>query len=157
MVDVRIATAAEQPIHSDGAVSTVTGEEGDLVGLDANGELIAADAASGTAVPAVGLLAAPVDDPSNYPGGEFEFAAKIAEANREAINDGKVPYIRYGSEVENQDADWGFDPGEPVYLDTGGGFTQTEPSATGDIVQVLGVAVEPEVIHLEINPDYTTV
>jgi hypothetical protein len=30
-----------------------------------------------------------------------------------------------------------------VYLDVGGGFTQTPPSTAGDIVQVLGVCVPP--------------
>lgn len=157
MTDPKIATSAEQPINSDGAVSTVTGEEGDLVALDSNGELVAADAASGTAEPAVGLLATPVDDPSNYPTGQFEYAAKTAEANRAAINDHKVGYIRYGAEIVNRDEDWGFTPGEPVYLDTGGGFTQTEPSASGDIVQVLGYAIDAESVMLEIDPDYNTV
>lgn len=157
MVDIKIATSAEQPINSDGAVSTVTGSEGDLVGLDSNGELISADAATGTAVPAVGLLATPVDDPSTYPTDQFEYAAKLAESNREAINDGKVGYIRYGIEVVNRDEDWGFAPGEPVYLAEGGGFTQTKPADAGDLVQCLGYAIDGESVMLEIDPDYTTV
>jgi hypothetical protein len=157
MVNVKIATSAEQPIHSDGAVSTVTGEEGDLVGLDGNGELVAADAATGSAQPAVGLLATPVEDPSNYPSGQFEYAAKTAEANRAAINDHKVGYVRYGVEIVNKDEDWGFTPGEPVYLAEGGGFTQTKPSDAGDLVQCLGYAIDAESVMFEVNPDYTTV
>lgn len=156
MTDPKIATSAEQPVNADGAVSTVAGDEGDLVGLDANGELVAADADSATAVPAVGVLATPVDDPSNYPGGQFEYAAKVAEANREAINDGKVGYVRYGVEVVNRDEDWGFTPGEPVYLDVGGGFTQTEPTGTGEVQQYLGHAIDAEAVFLEIDGDYTT-
>jgi hypothetical protein len=137
MVDVTIATGAEQPINSDGAVSTVAADEGDLVGLDANGEYIAADAASGTAVPAVGVLATPVDDPANWPSdsGDFEFARTVAESQRAKINEEKVGHIRYGVELVNRDADWGFTPGEPVYLATGGGFTQTEPTGSGDVQQ----------------------
>jgi hypothetical protein len=157
MADPTIATGAEQPIHSDGAVSTVTGEEGDLVGLDTNGELVAADAATGSAEPAVGLLATSVEDPSNYPSGQFEYAAKTAEANRAAINEDKVGYVRFGVEVYNRDEDWNFTPGEPVYLAEGGGFTQTKPADAGDLVQVLGYAIEPEWMMLDINPDYTTV
>jgi hypothetical protein len=157
MVNVKIATSAEQPIHSDGAVSTVTGEEGDVVGLDGNGELVAADAATGSAQPAVGLLATPVEDPSNYPTGQFEYAAKTAEANRAAINDDKVGYVRYGVEIVNKDEDWGFTPGEPVYLAEGGGFTQTKPSDAGDLVQCLGYAIDAESVMFEVNPDYTTV
>jgi hypothetical protein len=157
MVNVKIATSAEQPINSDGAVSTVTGEEGDLVGLDSNGELVAADADDAVAVPAVGLLATPVDDPSSYPTGQFEYAAKTAEANRAAINDDKVGYIRYGAEIVNKDEDWGFTPGEPVYLAVGGGFTQAKPDGTaGNIVQALGYAIDAESVMLEIDPDYTT-
>lgn len=158
MTDVRIATGAEQPINSDGAVSTVTGGEGDLVALDSNGELVSADAQAsgngGAEEPAVGVLTTPVDDPSSYPTGQFEYAAKAAEANREAINDGKVGYVKYGVELVNQDADWGFTPGEPVYLDVGGGFTQTEPSTAGDIQQVVGTAHEAEVVYLDVQPDY---
>lgn len=156
MVDAKIATSAEQPINSDGAVSTVTGEEGDLVGLDSNGDLVAADADSATAVQAVGVLATPVDDPSTYPSGQFEYAAKLAESNREAINDGKVGYVRYGVEVVNRDEDWGFTPGEPVYLAVGGGYTQTEPTGTGEVQQVLGYAVDAEAVFLDIDADYTT-
>jgi hypothetical protein len=157
MVDARIATSAEQPIHSDGAVSTVEVAEGDLVGLDSNGEIVAADAASGTQVPAVGVAAVPVDDPANYPGGQFEYAANVAEANRALINDDKVGYAKYGVEIANEDADWGFTPGEPVYLATGGGYTQSEPSGSGELVQVVGSAgPDGESVFLDIDPDYTT-
>lgn len=159
MVDTRIATGAEQPINSDGAVSTTTLSEGDLVGLDSNGELVAADAQAsangGSEVPAVGVAAVPVDDHSTYPTGQFEYAAKAAEANRLDINGNKAGYVYYGVEITNEDDDWGFTPGEPVYLDTGGGYTQTEPSTSGDIQQVVGTAIEDgEAIRLDVQPDY---
>lgn len=158
MVDARIATGAEQPIHSDGAVSTVEAAEGDLVGMNSDGDLVAADAATGTAVAASGVLATPVDDPSNWPGGEFQYAASTAEANRSQINDDRVGFVRFGVEIVNEDADWGFTPGEPVYLAEGGGFTQTEPSDVGDLVQYLGIALpDGESVFLEIDGDYTTV
>jgi hypothetical protein len=157
MVDVRIATSAEQPVNTDGAVSTVAADEGATVGLDGNGELVQADAATGSPVPAVGVLATPVDDPSSYPGDQFEYAAKVAESQRNLIDEDRAGYVRYGVELVNEDADWGFTPGEPVYLAEGGGFTQTEPADAGDIVQVLGYAVEAEVVMLEIDADYTTV
>lgn len=157
MTDVRIATGAEQPIHSDGTPSTVTLSEGDLVGLDSNGELVAADADSGVAVKAVGVAAVPVDDPSTYPTGQFEYAAKAAEANRASINDEKIGYVRFGAEIYNQDEDWGFTPGEPVYLAVGGGYTQTKPTGTGEVQQVVGDAgPDGESVFLNIAPDYTT-
>lgn len=158
MVNVTIATGAEQPINSDGAVSTVEAGEGDLVGLDANGDIVAADADSAVAVPAMGVLGTPVDDPSTYPSGQFEAAAKQAEANRALINETKVGFIRYGAEIRNTDEDWGFTPGEPVYLGTGGGYTQTEPSASGDLVQYVGTAApDGETVFLDIDGDYETV
>lgn len=156
MANPKIVTSAEQPINSDGAVSTITGDEGDLVALDSNGELIAADADSGTAEPAVGVLAVPVVDPSTFPGGKYEFVDKERESRELQINDNKAPYVRGGVIVENQDADWSFSPGEPVYLAVGGGFTQTEPTGTGEIQQVLGVAHEAEQVMLDIDPDYDT-
>jgi len=159
MTDPYIATSAEQPINSDGAVSTIAANEGDLVGLDGNGDLVAADAASGPAQPAVGLLASPVRDPSNFPaeGGDFEFARTVAQSQYNVINEEKVGYVRYGVELVNRDADWGFTPGEPVYLALGGGFTQTKPSSAGELVQPLGYAIDGESVMLEIDADYTTV
>lgn len=158
MTDVRIATGAEQPINSDGFVSTVTGSEGDLVGLNDDGEIVAADAASGTQVAAFGVLATPVDDHSNYPSADqFEFAAKLAESNRADINAGKVGLVRYGVELTNEDSDWGFTENDPVYLDTGGGYTQTAPSGVDELVQRVGVAHEEEAITLDIQQDYSRI
>jgi len=155
MAEPKISTSAEQPINSDGAVSTTTAVEGDLVGLNASGDLVQADAAAGTAIPAVGVISGPVDDPANYPTGQFEAAAKQAESNRALIDDTKVGYVRYGVEVYNNDEDWGFTPGEPVFLDTGGGFTQTEPSTTDDVQQYVGFAgPDGETVFLEIDGDY---
>lgn len=158
MVDARIATSAEQPINSDGAVSTVEASEGDPVGLNSDGDLVTADAATGTAVHAVGILATPVDDPSNYPSGQFQYAAETANANRAQINDQQVGYVRYGVEIVNEDADWGWTPGDPVYLAEGGGYTDTAPSDTGDLKQYLGyVLPDGESFFLEIDGDYNEV
>jgi hypothetical protein len=157
MVDARIATSAEQPINSNGAVSTEVVEEGDLVGLNSDGELVAADAASGEEVPAVGLMATPTDDPSTYPDGQFEYAAKQAEANRALINEDKVGYVKYGVEVVNEDADWDFSTAGDarVYLDVGGGFTQTAPSGAGEVAQVVGHAVDDgNTVFLDIQTDF---
>lgn len=154
MVHARIATGAEQPINSDGAVSAYAGEEGDLVGIDANGELVKADADSGTAVNAVGVLAAPVTDPANYTHEELRV---IIEANRELVGESRISALKYGLIVENADEDWGFTPGQPVYLDTGGGYTQTKPSATGDVIQVVGIATDDgEAVFIDVDFGYET-
>jgi hypothetical protein len=132
--------------------------------MNDDGDLILADAASGTQEKAVGVAAAPVDDPSNYPTGQFEYAAKTAEANRAAINDDKIGYVKYGVEIVNEDADWGWTPGEPVYLassdDAGfsaGDFTETAPAATDELTQVVGeVGPDGESVFLDVDADYTT-
>jgi hypothetical protein len=155
MVHARIATGAEQPINRDGAVSQYAGEEGDLVGMDVNGDLVLADADSATAVNAVGVLAAPVTDPADYPNEELRV---IIEANRELVGENRIGAIKYGVILENADEDWGFAPGQPVYLDAGGGYTQTEPSAVGDLVQVVGMATDDgEAVFVDVATDYEVV
>ena len=155
MTHVRIATGAEQPINRDGAVSQYAGEEGDLVGMDASGDLVKADADSGVAVNAVGVLAAPVTDPANYPNEELRI---IVESERELVGENRIAVVKYGIILENADEDWGFTPGQPVYLGPGGGFTQTKPSAAGDIVQVVGLATDDgEAVFLDVDLGYSTV
>lgn len=154
MVHARIATGAEQPINRDGAVSQYAGEEAELVGMDTSGDLVQADAASGTAINAVGVLAAPVTDPTNF---NHEELRVIVEANRELVGESRIGVVKYGVIIENADEDWGFTPGEPVYLATGGGYTQTEPSTTGDVQQVVGVATDDgEAVFVDVASDYDT-
>jgi len=157
MVHVRIATGAEQPINRDGAVSQYAGEEGDLVGMDANGDWQKADAQAaangGAEVNAVGVMMAPVSDPSNY---SHEELRVVIEANRELVGENRIAVAKYGLILENADEDWGFTPGQPVYLDVGGGFTQTKPATTGDIQQVVGMATDDgEAVFLDVETGYT--
>jgi hypothetical protein len=155
MVHARIATGAEQPINRDGAVSQYAGEEGDLVGMDENGDLILADADSAEAVNAVGVLAAPVTDPADYPNEELRV---IIEANRELVGENRIGAVKYGIILENADEDWGFDPGEPVYLGAGGGYTQTKPATSGDLVQVVGLATDDgEAVFVDVESGYEVV
>ena len=151
MVSVRIATGAEQPINRHAGLSSYEGEEGDLVGLDASGNVVQADADSGVAVPALGVMLSPVDNPANYSVPEV---ADIITANRTVAGEHRVTFIRHGIEMENSDDDWNFTPGGRVYLAEGGGFTQTAPSDTGDLVQVVGVALTDERIALDVSIDY---
>mgnify|MGYP000324330108 CR=1 FL=1 len=155
MVHARIATGAEQPINRDGAVSQYAGEEGDLVGMDANGDWVLADADSGTAVNAAGVLAAPVTDPADF---SHEELRVIIESERELIGESRIGVVKYGVIIENADEDWGFDPGQPVYLDVGGGYTQAEPSAAGDVVQVVGLATDDgEAVFVDVESGYEVV
>lgn len=153
MSDPRIATSAEQPINRHAGLADYEGEEGDLVGLDADGNVVKADADGAAPVPALGVLLSPVDHPDNY---VVDIVQSTIEANRTVSGRDRVTFVRNGIEVENADEDWGFTPGERVYLDVGGDFTQTAPSTAGDLVQVVGVALTPERIFLDVQPDYET-
>ncbi|SEL17897.1 hypothetical protein [Haloferax larsenii] len=156
MVHARIATGAEQPINRDGGLAQAVVAEGDLVGLDANGDVVLADADAGTAIPAVGVAAAPTDDLSNYSGSP-DIVRSVVESERSLVGRDRIAFINHGIIIENADEDWGFTPGEPVYLDVGGGYTQTKPSTAGEVQQVVGVATDDgEAIFLNIHYDYTT-
>lgn len=156
MVHARIATGAEQPINRDGGLAQAVVEEADLVGLDSNGDVVKADADAGTAVSAVGIAAAPTDDLANYANAP-DTVRSVIESERSLIGRDRIAFINHGVIVENADEDWGFTPGEPVLLGSGGGFTQTEPAdASGDLRQVVGVAIEDgNALFLTINYDYT--
>ena len=113
---------------------------------------VAADADSGVAQKASGVLAAPVTDPSNYPNDELRV---IVESERELVGENRIAVVKYGVILENADEDWGFVPGEPVYLASGGGFTQTAPSGGGDLVQIVGEATDDgEALFLDVETGY---
>jgi hypothetical protein len=158
MTNVRIATGAGQPINRTGQTADYAGDEAELVGVTNDGgetKVVKADADSGTAQPAVGVLFGPVEDLSTYSDELGGLARDMAKTERTTLGN-RVTFTRYGILVENTDADWGFTENEPVYLGVGGGYTQTEPSSTGDVQQVVGVAVEPEVVFLEVDAVYDT-
>jgi hypothetical protein len=157
MVNARIATGAEQPINRDAGLAGEVANEGDLVGMDSNGKIVLADAATGTAINAIGILAAPVDDLSNY-SGSIDLVQSVVEAERVLVDRDRVAVISYGVLIENSDEDWGFTPGQPVYLAEGGGYTQTPPSDAGDLDQCVGMATEDgETVFINVQYDYTTV
>jgi len=153
MANFNIATGSEQPINRTGLDNIqIQGDDvqGTLVGVDNSGsepQLVEADAANG--IPAVGVLLPQEvfpEDPHSYVGSHElteEMAQMFSEMDRTEVGD-RVTLIRYGVELANDGADMDLTPGEPVYLAEGGGFTQTKPSNSGSIVQILGVALDPE-------------
>jgi hypothetical protein len=136
-------------------MSGYAGAEGDLVGIDpATGDMVLADAAVGTAIPAVGVALNFVRDPADwasYP----EPVQATADEQYSRLGEHKVTAADHGIIVENVDEDWGFTPGGKVYLGEGGGYTQTAPSDTGDLVQVVGVAVDDgEAVYVRVDFDH---
>jgi len=157
MSNWKIATGAEQPINRHAGAAVEEAWEGDFVGLaddgDGNAEVREADAAAAEAQPALGVLMAPVKaTDANYP--DFVNNQIIAERMAVVGEGDRVTFIQYGIVLENGDRDDALDIGEPVYLATGGGFTQTAPSGTGDLVQVVGYAIEEHAMVVDVNPGY---
>jgi hypothetical protein len=155
MTDFKIANA-DGKVFKHGAPAAEKFEQGTPVGMDASGNYVVADADSGVAIPAVGVAMAPVRDLADY-AGMPESVRVTVEQNYVLINGNRVAAFTRGIELENNDEDSGFTPGQPVYLAEGGGYTQTAPSGSGDLVQTLGVALTPERIALDVSYDIQTV
>jgi hypothetical protein len=160
MTDWNIATGKEQPINRtgfDNVQESGSEVQGMLVGIDNSGTdpmLVQADAgasansAGNGPVTAVGALFPREiipEDVANYvnqhPWDDVE--EQIYREERTLTGD-RATAVQYGIELVNDAEDTSFTPGEPVYLDVGGGFTQTKPSTSGEAVQVVGMALTPE-------------
>ena len=151
MTDIGIATAAEQPINRHGALAGETMQEGDLVGLNAEGEMVQATATNG--VMALGVCLTPATELDAY--GEDEVKL-VVEANRALVGRDRVSAISNGVEVENGDGDWEFAPGQPVYMGEGGEYTQDAPVSEGALVQIVGTALTPDRIRLDVRASDVT-
>lgn len=181
MSDFNIATGEEMPLNRTGIANVqITGEkQGVPVGIDTTGtenKLVAADAASDASedgsepIQAIGVLFNREVLPDGQYGGVNthpwdDVEAQIYEENRTKVGD-RCTVVRSGIEMVNDGAALDLTEGEPVYLDVGGGLTQTAPSGSGEAVQVLGVAtskianeLDPgngakERLFLEVDADY---
>lgn len=169
MTNFKFAKFKDAPLNRDG--ETLDEEvslpvlEGDVVGLTENvdGEtrVVPADADSAAPQPAIGVLMEEVRPRSYWSatlhdnGSMSRRLDSLYETERTQAGD-EVTYFTHGIYIEDEDGDVNFTPNEPVYLGVGGGFTQTEPSATGDIQQVVGVAVNTTTFLLDMDYDYAT-
>lgn len=154
MTDWNIATGASQPINRTGfeniqfAGEDIQATPVGIVDSDSDGEyeLVPADAASTEQVHCVGvLLQEEVVDETTLPTGKYfqDLEEQLVHEYRTLQGD-RCTLVFNGIELVNDDDDTSWTPGEPVYLAPGGGFTQTEPSGSGEVVQVLGVALTPD-------------
>jgi hypothetical protein len=168
MVDVSIATGAEQPINRFGAEASETLEEGDFVALedvdgDGQAEVVKADVTNGR--PAVGVAIGPVADPDSM-SDELNGLAKDLVSVEQTVVGQRIAYVRYGVELEDTDAaDNVYDGnyGEPVLLTQGVGSTDakylpeadaTSELSTGDVRQVVGFVKEARQVALEVAAEY---
>lgn len=177
MSDFNLGTGAEGPVNRTGAPDTqVVGSDtqATLVGFADDGsgnyQLVAADADAAVAVPAAGILfQEEVIDLSTIPTGSYfqDLEEQLVNENKTLKGD-RGTFIFGGVELVNNADDTAWTPGEPVYLGVGGGFTQTAPSTTGEVVQVVGVCIPPNVdagigtvqgdrMLLDVDFDYSTV
>jgi hypothetical protein len=150
MADWNVATGAEQAINRTGTPNCqVVGEDvqGTLVGVSQNDddewELVEADAEA--EINALGVLfPEEVVDLDELPTGAYlaDIEEQLVQENKTLAGDRAV-FIVFGVEMINNDEDTEFTPNQPVYLDVGGGFTQTKPDTAGDIQQAVGVCLPP--------------
>lgn len=166
-MNINFSKMQNHPMNRDGETIEVRVEEGDLVGLtqnaDGDTEIVAADADSSVQQPAIGVVMEDVQDPSNINVNGFEDAyIEQRQLRREAreregytlVGD-EATYVTHGVYMEDEDGDLDLTPNEPVYLDVGGGVTQTAPSNAGELHQVLGLAVNSTTFLLDVNHEYS--
>jgi hypothetical protein len=165
MTDWNIATGEEQPLNRTGIENVQvsgSGVQGTFVGVAtpsgaSESGLYAADAHPDADLDGDGNADGPLralgvllpreilpDDLSNvnqHPWDDIE--KQIYEEERTLTGDRAV-FIKYGIELVNDDDDTNLTPGEPVYLDSGGGMTQDPTSLPeGALVQRVGFALDP--------------
>lgn len=156
MVNFKIATGAEQPINTSAALAGEKVQQGDLVGIDpATGKMVKADADSASTIMAVGVAMGPIEDLADYASSPDAVKSAV-EANRSLIDRDRLSAVSYGVEVEDVDQTGSLTPGEVVYLAPGGGVTSTAPTASsGDLVQIVGVALTADRYALHVVPSVT--
>jgi hypothetical protein len=140
MVDVNVASNTEyiENRQSSGAVQYEC-DEGDLVAIDSNGDVVEADAANGVSGKARGVVTGPARDPSKY-GSDFMETQLVVESEYDLVGEARKTFFEYGIRVRNADQDWNFTPGADIYLAEGGGYTETVPSTSGSVIQKVGYA-----------------
>ena len=118
-----------------GTIVTLTAGEnvafGDIVYIKSDGKLWKADQSSAGKFPA-----------------QYMSTATIS-ANATGV------FCRNGI-ASNASWTWTVGSANPIYLSTTGGMTQTAPSSTGNVIQVLGHALSATLIDFNPSPDYIT-
>lgn len=142
------------------AEPAVAFDQGALVAVDANGQMVLADAANGVQGQAVGVALTPATDLSVYAGvPEEEFLTNLAMEERNVIlgeGDRAVAFVN-DILITDRDAAATLSPGQPVYLGEGGGITQTAPATSGSVVQIIGFAQSADSYLLNVQFSDTVV
>lgn len=134
-------------------------DQGDLGTINANGEVVPADAANGVQGQALGVVLTPVRDPDHARYGDLEYVRnQLMEEQNVLVGEGdRALLVMDGFLMEDLDEGDSLTPGEPVYLAEGGGVTQTPPSSSGSVVQVVGVAQDANSYLLDVQVSDETV
>lgn len=170
MTNFNFAKFKDTPLNRDGETLdenvTLPVLEGDFVGLTTNvdGEtrVVPADADSASAQPAIGVQmedarARSYWSTTLHDNGSMSRKLDEAYAKERTQAGDEVTYFTHGIYLEDEDGTVSFNTNEPVYLDVGGGVTQTKPSAVGDVVQKLGTAVNATTFLLNVEEAYEVV
>lgn len=163
------------PYHKIGAPvkSGVAAVQGELMGLNAAGEMVQATAAAdGTGaageagpIPCRGALFPDhiTDLASDAEASAVRAVELVKGSNDTLAGEHRATMMDHGFILVNTDEDWGFSCDAPVYLGVGGGLTQTKPALAGEIVQVIGFPVNidrvaaGEAVWVDIDHDHVVV
>lgn len=127
--------------------------QGELGTINANEEVVAADAADGVAGQAMGVVFTPVVDPTDPKYGDLEYVQnQLKEEQNVLVGEGdRALLVEDDFLIEDEDREDTLTPGEPVYLADGGGVTQTPSTASGSVVQIVGMAQDANSYLLSIQ------
>lgn len=160
------------PYHKIGAPvkDGVAAVQGELMGMNAAGEMVqaTADAAGAGAAGETGpipcrgaLFPDKITDLDNDSEASAVRAVELVKgANDTLAGVHRATMMDHGFILVNTDEDWGFSCDAPVYLAEGGGLTQTKPAAVGSITQVIGFPVNidrvpaGEAVWVDIDHDH---
>lgn len=128
-------------------------DQGDLGTINANEEVVAADAANGIQGQAMGVVLTPVRDPTHTRYGDLEYVQNQLKEEQNVLvgEDDRALLVADGFLIEDEDEADSLTPGEPVYLAEGGGVTQTQPSTSGSVVQMVGMAQDANSFLLDLE------
>lgn len=128
-------------------------DQGDLGTINANEEVVAADASNGIQGQAMGVVLTPVRDPTHARYGDLEYVQNQLLENQNVLvgEDDRALLIKDNFILEDEDGADSLTPGEPVYLAEGGGITQTAPSTSGSVVQIVGMAEDANSFLLDVE------
>jgi len=111
---------------------------GIFVGKNSSGKMVHADARSSVRIPALGALALNASQ-------SYAVGSKTGSEDQKSV-DAYADYLTF------KNTGFSLTPGQPIWLSSGGGITQTMPTEVGNLRQQVGFAVSATEYAVRIGP-----